>query len=451
MIDNHERYLISLVISSKRPASAIDVKAGDFELETHQMIWSCAEQLEATGLPANLITLSEKLLARNYPCPAISWDLHLGGIADAFSMVRVSDESVKASVDAMKTKVQHKRVIAIAQKLAQSPERAGDAIQALIDATAKDDKRRSTNLNSAVKKAVEQLGVYSRSHGLIGAKTGLDELDDILGGYQKSDFVVVGARSQMGKTAFALTCAENAVKDGKYTGIISIEMPDVQLGMRHIIGHSGVNLRKLRNGQAEESDWAKITQAISVTDNEERKRVLINDYTSDWDIIKTQIRTWANNYDMSGGVWIDYLQNLSLNRSGVNDKVREASIISKECKDLAKELKIPIIGLSQLQRTIDEKSDKRPSRANLSWASQFENDADVIILLYRHEVYYPDDDNAKGVAEIIIDKHRNGETAKVYTKYIGERMRFEVVDDASLNLYLQSIDTPKKTGRRREF
>ena len=155
---------------------------------------------------------------------------------------------------------------------------------------------------------------------------------------------------------------------------------------------------------------------------------------------------------MSGGVWIDYLQNLKINRNGRSlEKVQEAGIISYECKALAKELNIPIIGLSQLQRTIDNQSDKRPTKANLSWASQFENDADLIILLYRDEVYNKENQNAHGVAEIIIDKFRNGETSKIITCFQGNRMRFVDIEEDAKHRYINSLQEFTTRPKKRDF
>lgn len=447
-----ERYLVALVLSSRQSASQINLSAVDLMDSSYQHIWLSAEQLESSGQPANILTIADNLKSKNIECPVQDWSVYLNTIADDYRAFKTDKRTVKNAVSHIKQTGINKRVLEIAEDLTRNPLYAGDAIQALLEATSDNADRKSTTLHDGVKKAVNQLDVYSKSHGYTGALSGISELDHETGGFQPTDFIVVGARSAMGKTAFALTNMQHSVKDGRYTGIISVEMPDMQLGMRHIAGLSGIDLKKMRNGGATETEWAQIAHAMKAVSNEERKRVLINDWTNDWDIVKTQIRTWSQNHDMSGGVWIDYLQNLKINRGGRSlEKVQEAGLISYECKALAKELNIPIIGLSQLQRTIDSQSNKRPTKANLSWASQFENDADLIILLYRHEVYHPENENAHGVAEIIIDKFRNGETAKIICCFRGKRMDFVNIEEQAKNRYinsLQAMEVPTKPKPR---
>jgi len=448
---DYENYLIALVLSSRASASQIGLSAVDFKNEENQQIWLSAEQLETSGQPANILTIADMLNQKNIPCSAIDWKTRLNLFANDYRLFKTDKRTIENAVTNIKKHGVQVKVLEIAEDLLRNPNSASEAIQALLEATSSTASRKSTNLNEGVKKAVDQLGVYMDVHSPTGAKTGLSVLDNETGGFQKTDFIVVGARSAMGKTAFCLSCMQNTVKDGRFTGIISTEMPDMQLGMRHIASHSGIDLKKIRNGKAEESEWARIAQGLQQVSNEERKRVLINDWTNDWDVIKNQIRTWAQNNDMSGGVWIDYLQNLRVNRGGrTMEKIQEAMTISSECKSLAKELNIPIIGLSQIQREVDKQKDKRPTKANLSWASQFENDADLIILLYRHEVYFPDVQAAHGVAEIIIDKFRNGETSKQIVCFRKNRMDFVDIEEGAKNQYINSLmefNEPKKPKR----
>lgn len=443
-----ENYLISLIVGCRAAASHVPLNSIDFTNETNQSIWLVAEQLETAGHMANILTITDSLNTKNIPCPSVDWNNYLNSLANDYKFMKNDKQSIQSAVSKVKQTSTNIKVSQIADDLRVNPDKAGEAIQMLLEATTNNTSRTSTTLQDGVKNALNHIDYMSKDSSPKGALTGLSELDETTGGMQPTDFIVVGARSAMGKTAFALTLIQNAVKDGRYAGIISVEMPDTQLGMRHIAGKSGVSIKKMRNGTVTPEEWPRITQVITNGSNEERKRILINDWTNDWDVIKTQIRTWASNHDMSGGVWIDYLQNLSVNRNGRSmEKIQEAMLISYECKALAKELNIPIIGLSQLQRGIDQQKDKRPSKSNLSWASQFENDADLIMLLYRHEVYFPDNNQAKGVAEIIIDKNRNGENTTHIVCFRGERMDFVDIEDGVKIQYIGSItsvdDKPK--------
>ena len=268
---DYERYLVALVLSCRASVSHINISSVELADNDHQNIWLCAEQLESTGEPANILTISDKLREKDIPCQTTDWKIYLESIAGDYRLFKNDRETIDNAVSRIKQARINNDVVKIAEDLSRNPKQAGEAIQALLEATSNNTNRQSTTLNDGVKKAVDQLGVYSKTHGATGAKTGLTELDEATGGFQPTDFIVVGARSAMGKTSFCQTCMQYAVKDGLYSGIISVEMPDMQLGMRHIAGHSGIDLKKIRNGGASDAEWAKVGLALKKVSNEERK------------------------------------------------------------------------------------------------------------------------------------------------------------------------------------
>lgn len=256
-----------------------------------------------------------------------------------------------------------------------------------------------------------------------GVSTGFVELDNILAGVQNSDLIIVAGRPAMGKTSLAVNIAHHvASKEGVPVGIFSLEMSKEQLADRLLSSESGIDSWKLRTGNLNETDFQKIGEAISVLSE---APIFIDDSAG---INVLEIRTKARRMQAESGlglIVVDYLQLIS-GRNKEN-RVQELSEISRELKGLARELDIPVIALSQLSRAVESRPSKIPQLADLRESGSIEQDADVVIMIYREEYYDPDTER-KNVADILIRKHRNGPVGSVELYWQAERMLFSNLD-----------------------
>jgi replicative DNA helicase len=267
--------------------------------------------------------------------------------------------------------------------------------------------------------------LYKSGGGLTGISTGFDDLDEMTSGLQRSDLVIVAGRPSMGKTAFSMNLAEYAaIKGGEPVAIFSMEMPGEQLTMRMMSSLGRINSNKVRTGALERDDWPALSSAVSILSE---APLFIDDTPA---LTVGELRTRArrikrDNDGKLGMIVIDYLQLMqgSTNSRGEN-RATEISEISRGLKSLAKELDVPVIALSQLNRSLEQRTDKRPVMSDLRESGAIEQDADVILFIYRDEVYNENSEH-RGSAEIIIGKQRNGPIGKVVLTFRGEFTRFE--------------------------
>ena len=259
-----------------------------------------------------------------------------------------------------------------------------------------------------------------------GVTTGFIDLDNLLAGFQPSDLIIVAARPSMGKTALALNMALSAAsRDQVGVGIFSLEMGREQLAMRLLCSEAKVPSERVRTGFISESDWPKLTDGAGAL---AEAPIWIDD-TPGLDVLemRAKARRLKKEHDV-GLVVIDYLQ-LMQSRNKTERREQEISEISRSLKAMAKELKIPVIALSQLNRQVESRPNKRPMLADLRESGAIEQDADVILFIYRDEFYNRAEDNPlKGIAEIIVGKHRNGPTGEVKLRFNGRFTKFEDLD-----------------------
>ena len=256
----------------------------------------------------------------------------------------------------------------------------------------------------------------------MGLRTGFTDIDSKTQGLQASDFIVLAARPSVGKTSLALNIAEYAgVREGKSVGVFSLEMSKEQLVLRLLSSVTKIDSFKLRSGFLAEMDFPKIASAMETLS---RAKIFIDDTAS---ISVMELRTKARRLKMEHGLdllIVDYLQLMQPGSSGrESNRVQEVSEISRGLKALAKELRVPVIALSQLNRGVEQRVDKKPVMSDLRESGAIEQDADMILLIYREEVY---DKNTtkKGIAEIDLAKHRNGETGTFLLTFQGQYSRF---------------------------
>jgi len=277
--------------------------------------------------------------------------------------------------------------------------------------------------------------LYQRDDNITGLATGFSRLDDMTSGLQRGDLVIVAGRPSMGKTAFALNCAEHAaIKDKAVVAIFSMEMPGDQLAMRMMSSLGRIDQHKVRTGKLSDDDWPRLTSAVSLLSE---TKIFVDETPA---LTPSEIRARSRRIAREHGlglIIVDYLQLMQVPGTKEN-RATEISEISRSLKALAKELSIPVVALSQLNRSLESRTDKRPQMSDLRESGAIEQDADVIVFIYRDEVY--DEDSAdKGVAEIIVGKQRNGPIGKVRLAFLGQHTRFE-------NLASDDYDLPGAHG-----
>ncbi|MBN2647588.1 MAG: replicative DNA helicase [Thiotrichales bacterium] len=300
-------------------------------------------------------------------------------------------------------------------------------------------KTMHTLLTSALNKIDE---LFNTEGHITGQETHLTDFDALTAGLQNGDLIIVAGRPSMGKTTFSMNMAENiATKNGTPVAVFSMEMPGESLAMRMISSIGRIDASRMRTGKLKQEDWPKLNKAVNILS---KAKIFIDDTPA---LMITELRARARRIDKDirdlqrkeaqqagqadlekhvtglGLIVVDYLQ-LMRGSANVENRVNEISEISRGLKALAKELNVPVIALSQLNRSLEQRPNKRPVMSDLRESGAIEQDADLIIFIYRDEVYHPESED-KGVAEIILGKHRNGALGTVRLTFIGEYTRFD--------------------------
>ena len=397
----------------------------DFYRDAHRRIFSAIIHLYEHSEPVDLITLSEVLKTHG--------DLDaVGGIEYLNSLVNGVPTAANVSYYAkiIKEKAILRKLINRATEIvSQSYSNSGD-VDEFIDQAERtifeisEDRVRPSfypikDLIKSSFKTIERL--YEKRQLITGVPTGFQRLDELTSGLQSSDLIIIAGRPSMGKTAFALNIAQHAsVQAAIPAAIFSLEMSKEQLALRMLCSEAKVDAHRLRGGFLSESDWPKLTRAAGSLSE---APLFIDDTPG---LSALEMRAKARRLKIEhrlGLVIVDYLQ-LMRGRASADSREQEISDISRSLKALAKELAIPVIALSQLNRRVEERGDKRPQLSDLRESGAIEQDADVILFLYRDEVYNKSEEN-RGRAEVIIGKQRNGPTDKVDLTFLDKYTRFE--------------------------
>jgi replicative DNA helicase len=284
-------------------------------------------------------------------------------------------------------------------------------------------------ISSILQESIEIVDkLYSRKERITGVPTGFKDLDNLLAGLQASDLIIVAGRPSMGKTSLALGMAEySALKANAVVGIFSLEMSKAQLVLRMLSSQALLDSHAVRTGQLKNADWEALTGAASRL---EQAKIFIDDSGN---LTVQQMRGKARRLKAEHGLSlliVDYLQ-LMEGRGNSESRQQEISDISRALKGLAKELNIPVIALSQLSRAVENRTDKRPMLADLRESGAIEQDADVVMFIYRDEVYNPDSDD-KGIANILVRKHRNGPIGEVDLQFHDRYAKFHDLSNREL-------------------
>ncbi len=300
-----------------------------------------------------------------------------------------------------------------------------EAEKTIFDISNKRTRHSFVQIDIWLKKTFQHLSnIKSHSKGITGISSGYKKLDQMTSGFQKGDLVVLASRPSMGKTALSLGLGIQAALNGHSVGIFSLEMSAPQLTLRLLSSESGIAHHNIRNATISSQEWLELT---NVAGRLAEMKIFIDD-TAMLDImeVRAKARKLKSDHDLQLLI-IDYLQLLHSNKRHEN-RHQEVSLISRSLKALAKELDIPIIALSQLSRAVDSRMDKRPMLSDLRESGAIEQDADVIMFLYRDIVYNADAENP-ALSELIIGKQRNGPTGTVYLNFIKELTKFEDIEN----------------------
>ena len=407
------------------------VVAEDFFNRPHRLIFSEMQRLLEAGQPIDLITLSESLETRG--------ELEMaGGFAYLAELAKntPSAANINAYADIVRERAVVREMIAVANQIADAGyDPQGRSSEDLLDfaesnvfkiaeqrANKDDGPKNIEQILEATVSRIESL--FQTPHdGVTGVDTGYQDLNKKTAGLQRSDLIIVAARPSMGKTTFAMNLCENAAMlHEKPVLIFSLEMPSEQIMMRMLASLSRVDQTRIRTGQLDDEDWARISGTMGIL--LEKKNIFIDDSSG---LTPTEVRSRARRiYRENDGlsmIMIDYLQLMRV-PSLSDNRTLEIAEISRSLKALAKELNVPVVALSQLNRSLEQRADKRPVNSDLRESGSIEQDADLIMFIYRDEVYHENSD-LKGIAEIIIGKQRNGPIGSVRLTFNGQWSRFD--------------------------
>ena len=407
------------------------VTAEDFYRRDHRLIFAAIGQLIERNQPCDAITLGEWFESQQQAG-------EVGGVGYLAELVNntPSAANVRAYAEIVREKSLLRRLIDAGVSIAEDGYRPeGRATRELVDlaeqrvfAIAEGGKRAGQGYVGMHETAREVLRLlqerYEHRGQLTGLATGFTDLDRLTSGLQPSDLVIVAARPAMGKTAFALNIAEHAALRSKKTALVfSMEMSATQLGFRLVSSVGRIDQTQLRNGDIPDEDWPRVTNAMSLLSG---ARIFVDDTPA---LAPMALRARARRLQREHGlglIVIDYLQLMQV-PGNTENRATEISEISRGLKALAKELNVPVVALSQLNRSLEQRTDKRPVMADLRESGAIEQDADVIMFIYRDEYYHKDSPD-KGLAEVIIGKQRNGPTGTFKLAFLGRYTKFENYD-----------------------
>jgi len=414
-----------------------NLELDDFYDHRHKVVFEAVRNLEAVAKPIDTVTL-ENEIAKGGKLDAIGGVAFLGELA-----LRVpTADNVIAYSEIVRDHSQARKLILASTEITEKGFEDGlevrdyldDAEARIFEVTQRKDKSGPEPMKGLVKKVFKSLDErFKSAGGVTGVPTGFDDLDNKTAGLQPTELIILAARPAMGKTSFAMSLAQNAATSGGWPVLVfSLEMSSTQLAERMLCSEAKVDSSSLRRGQLQRQDMSNLTIAASVLD---RAPILIDDTPA---LSLREVRARARRFrsdpilfprDGSGKkcglIVIDYLQLMRGSPQAAKaSREQEISEISRGLKSLAKELSCPVLALSQLNRSLEQRTDKRPQLSDLRESGAIEQDADVILFIYRDVVYNKDSENPN-IAEVILGKNRHGATGTVETHFEGRYTRFE--------------------------
>ena len=399
----------------------------DFYRREHRLIFNAVAALCEQASPADVVTVSEQL-QQSGELDAVGGLSYLASLANNTP----SAANIVAYTNIVRERSVVRQLLRAATDITSTTyEPDGRGITELLDFAEKRVMEISEKgprrgeyrpISKLLTEAVDRIDTLFRSQSSItGVSTGFMDLDEKTSGLQPSDLVIIAGRPSMGKTSLAMNIAENAAVGHKVpVAVFSMEMPGAQLAMRMMSSLGRINAHHMRTGKLHDDDWPRLTSAVTLLNE---APIYIDDTPGLTPLdLRARARRIKREHDL-GMIIVDYLQ-LMQSGGGEENRATEISAITRSLKGLAKELNVPVVALSQLNRSVESRNDKRPVMSDLRESGAIEQDADVILFVYRDEVYREDSPD-KGIAEIIIGKQRNGPIGTVRLTFLGEYTKFE--------------------------
>ena len=420
----------SLMMDNKTWDNVADlIIESDFYRPNHKLIFRMIEKLALEQMPFDIVTLSHEL-------KKVHQLDKIGGVPYLNLLIENTPTAANiiAYANIVKDRAVLRQLIQVGTEIADSAFNAegretADLLESAERQVFKIAEQRQKNqtgfvgIKSLLSQTVTKIEkLYELKEAITGISTGFTDFDELTSGLQPADLVIVAGRPSMGKTTVAMNIAENvAVRYDKPVLVFSMEMPSDALIMRMMSSLGRIDQQKVRTGKLEEDDWPRLTSVVSMLS---RTKLFIDDTPALTPTeVRSRARRIAREHGQLGLVVVDYLQLMQSPSSGDN-RVQQISDISRGLKALAKELNVPVIALSQLNRNLEQRPNKRPQMSDLRDSGAIEQDADLIVFVYRDEVYNPNSPD-KGVAELIIGKQRNGPLGTVRLTFLGQFTRFE--------------------------
>ncbi|PAB58476.1 replicative DNA helicase [Anaeromicrobium sediminis] len=426
-MDAEQSVLGSMILDKEAIITVAEIlRWDDFYRESHGQIYAAIIDLYKKDEPVDLVTLSEALIQRNMLEP-IGGITYLTSLSDAVP----TTTNVKYYAQIVEEKSILRRLIKASSEILDKGYSADEDVMKILDVAEKSifdiSQKRNQDGFSAIKdillgtfNQIEEL--YENKGGITGLTSGFTDIDRKTSGLQKSDLILIAARPSMGKTAFSLNVAQNAaIKGGASVAVFSLEMAKDQLVQRMLSAESLIEIQKIRTGDLTEEEWPRLARAMGPLSE---AQVFIDDTPG---ISVMEMRAKCRRLKMEKGldlVLIDYLQ---LMTGEGESRQQEISNISRALKGLAREMDCPVIALSQLSRAPELRADHRPILSDLRESGAIEQDADIVMFLYRDEYYHADSEK-KNIGEVIIAKQRNGSTGTVELAWLGQFTKFADLD-----------------------
>jgi len=428
-LEAEQSVLGSMIIDKTSIAQSAEVlQASDFYKDAHQVIFNAIMDLYQKDTAVDLITLTEHLQSKERLEDA-------GGITYISQVCTsvISTANLQSYIKIVKDKSTLRKLIRASTDIIEQSYNKQDDVASVVDIAEKKifdiGSNRDTSefeaMNTVLERGFLEIErLFNNKGGVTGVPSGFPELDSKTSGFQRGDMVLIAARPSMGKTTFALNLAEYAaLREGKSVAVFSLEMSKEQLAYKLLCSQANVDMLKLRTGNLEDKDWESIAKASGPLST---ARIFIDDTAG---ISVMEMRSKCRKLKIEHGIdliLIDYLQLMSGSR-GNESRQQEVSEISRSIKALAKEMQCPVIALSQLSRAPEQRTDHRPMLSDLRESGSIEQDADLVMFLYRDE-YYNKETEEKNVAECIIAKQRNGPTGTVKLAWLGQYSKFGRLD-----------------------
>ena len=429
-IEAEQSVIGSMLMDREAVIAASEIITGsDFYQQQYGIMFDAMVELFNEGKPVDLVTLQDRLKEKDVPPEVSSLDF----VRDIITIVPTS-ANVKSYATIVSEKAVLRRLIKTTEEIANTCYAGKEPLENILADTEKSIFDLLQNKGGQEFVPIKQVAInvlekiedaYKNQGTVTGIPSGFIDLDYKLSGFQPSDFILIAARPSMGKTAFVLNIAQYmAFRKDVTVAIFSLEMSKEQLVNRLLAMESHVDSQNMRTGNLKDEDWTKLVEGADIIG---RSNLIIDDTPG---ISIAEMRSKCRKYKLEhnlGIIMIDYLQLMHVGGRHMDNRVQEVAEISRSLKIMAKELNVPVVCLSQLSRASEQRSDKRPMLSDLRESGAIEQDADIVMFIYRDD-YYDDESENKNIAEIIIAKNRHGATGTIELQWVGQYTTFSNPD-----------------------